>query len=69
MALAEQGAATVILEKNCTAQAVLDEINRLLQDKQAYEAMHEAQLEIAVPDCAERMCGIMEDLISGKAHQ
>lgn len=69
MALADQGAATVILEKNCTAQAVMDEINHLLQDKKVYTAMHDAQVKIAVPDCAERMCAIMENLISGNAHQ
>ena len=69
MALAAQGAATVMLEKDCTAQSVFDEINRLLQDKQAYAAMHEAQLKIAVPDCAERMCVIMEELISGNTQR
>lgn len=69
MALADQGAATVILEKNCTAQVVMDEINRLLKDKKAYTAMHDAQMKIAVPDCAERMCAIMENMISGNSHK
>ena len=69
MALADQGAATVILEENCTAQVVMDEINRLLKDKKAYTAMHDAQMKIAVPDCAERMCAIMENMISGNSHK
>ena len=69
MALADHGAATVILEKDCTAQAVLEQIQHLLQDKKAYNAMHNAQVSIAVPDCAERMCTIMENLISGNPHE
>ena len=47
----------------------MDEINRLLKDKKAYTAMHDAQMKIAVPDCAERMCAIMENMISGNSHK
>ena len=66
LALASNGAAAVILEKDCTAQAVMDKINHLLRDKQAYETMRKALVDMAVPDCAERMCAIMEELASGK---
>jgi len=69
MALAEHGAAKVILEKDCTAQTVLEQIQHLLQDKKAYNAMHDAMVNMAVPDCAERMCTIMENLISGNSQQ
>ena len=68
MALADQGAATVILEKNCTAQTVMEAINRLLKDQKAYDAMHKALQNMSVPDCAERMCTIMEKMISGNSH-
>ena len=65
-ALEEQGAAAVILEENCTAQVVMDKIRQLLEDRDAYNKMHDALLEIAVPDSAQRMCDIMEELTSGK---
>ena len=65
-ALEEQGAAAVILEENCTAQAVMDKIRQLLEDRDAYNKMRDALLEIAVPDSAQRMCDIMEELTSGK---
>ena len=65
-ALEEQGAAAVILEENCTAQVVMDKIRQMLEDRDAYNKMHDALLEIAVPDSAQRMCDIMEELTSGK---
>ena len=66
MALATQGAAAVILEKDCTTEAVMKKINELLNDRKAYEDMRMALVGMAVPDCAERICKIMEELISGK---
>ena len=63
-ALEEQGGAIVILEQDCTAQVVLDTIRELLRDRERYEKMHNALLNIAVPDSAERMCAIMEELTS-----
>ena len=66
MALAEQGAAAVILEKDCTAEAVMEKVTELLRDRSAYEAMRSAQLAIAVPESAECMCDLMGQLISGK---
>ena len=63
--LEAQGAAAVILEKECTAQAVFDKIQSILADQQAYQAMEKALLDMSVPDSAQRLCKIMEDLISG----
>ena len=57
------GAAEVLLDKDCTAQALMERINGLLQDKQRWSAMRAALQSISVPDCAERLCGIMESLI------
>ena len=65
-ALEEQGAAVVMLESECTAQSVMDQINKLLNDSNAYGRMRNALLGMAVPDSAERMCAIMEELIAGK---
>ena len=64
--LESQGAAAVILEKDCTAQAVFDKIRQLLEDRQTYHDMEKALLNMSVPDCAERVCSVMEDLIAGK---
>ncbi len=61
-ALADQGAAIVMLEKDCTAQALMEQINALLQDKARYSKMSKALMGMAVPDSAERLCGIMESL-------
>ena len=66
MALASQGAAAVILEKDCTAEAVMQKITELLSDKKANDAMRKALVGMAVPDCAERICAVMEELIRGK---
>ena len=65
-ALEEQGAAAVILEEDCSAEKVMKTICELLENREAYNKMHEALLEIAVPDSAQRMCDIMEELTSGK---
>ena len=65
-ALEDQGAAAVILEGECTARAVFDRIQKLLQNKENYEKMRKAQLSMAVPDSAQRLCGIMEALIAKK---
>lgn len=65
-ALEEQGAAVVILEKDCTAEVVMEKIRQLLENREDYQKMHDALLGMAVPDSAERMCAIMEELTSGK---
>ena len=66
LALKEHGAAEVILEKDCTAEVVMEKIRYMLQHPEKYRKMHDALLEMSVPDSAERICGIMEELISGK---
>ena len=64
-ALEEQGAAAVILEKDCTAEVVLEKIRQLLENQEDYQKMRNALLTMAVPDSTERMCAIMEELTSG----
>ena len=66
MALKEHGAAEVILENECTAQMVMDQIRQMLENPERYAKMKEALLTMSVPDSAERICNIMEELISKK---
>jgi UDP-N-acetylglucosamine--N-acetylmuramyl-(pentapeptide) pyrophosphoryl-undecaprenol N-acetylglucosamine transferase len=61
-ALESQGAAVVILEKDCTPERLMEEITALLKDKNRYSAMRKAQLAMAVPDSTERLCNIMQQL-------
>lgn len=62
-ALEKQGAAVVVLEKDCTAQHLLEQITALLQDTDRYSRMSKALYAMAVPDSAERLCTVMEQLV------
>ncbi len=68
-ALRDQGAAAVIMEKDCTATAVMDKINEMLKDREGYEAMSKSLLSMAVPDSAERLCDVMQKLIERKTRK
>ena len=68
-ALQDQGAAAVILEKDCTAEVVLAKINEMLADGEAYETMSKNLLGMAVPDSAERLCDVMLKLIEKKTRR
>ena len=61
-ALVDRGAAVMVLQKDCTAQRLMEEINGLLGDRERYSNMCKALQEMAIPDCAERVCRIMEQL-------
>ena len=65
-ALEVQGGAVVVLEKDCTAQRLFDEIIALTEDKARYAAMEKALYSMAVPDSAERLCAVMEELVKKK---
>ena len=65
-ALADRGGAVLMLEKDCTAQGLMEEIKALLEDKPRYEAMVKSLQDMAVPDSAERLCAIMEALAARK---
>jgi UDP-N-acetylglucosamine--N-acetylmuramyl-(pentapeptide) pyrophosphoryl-undecaprenol N-acetylglucosamine transferase len=60
--LSDNGGASLILEKDCTAQKLFDEIKALAENKEKASAMRAALLKIAVPDSAERLCDIMFSL-------
>ena len=62
-AIAQRGGAVVMLEKDCTAQALLETIQQILADPGHYEEMCTAMRCSCVLDSAERICDIMEQLI------
>jgi len=61
-ALEAQGGAVVLLETECTGQRLMDEINGILQDPDRQSRMRAALLRMAVPDSAQRICDVLEDL-------
>ena len=65
-ALADQGGAILISEEECTAQRLMDEIQSLLSEPERCSRMSKALQQMAVPDSAERICNILEELASGK---
>ena len=59
--------AVLVLEGECTAKRLMEEITALLQDKTRYNSMRKTLQELVVPDSAERLCAIMENLIDHKS--
>ena len=68
-ALADGGAAVMVLEKDCTAQVLMDRIRELLEDREAYARMCDAQRNMVVPDSAERLCDIIAQLAEEKTKE
>ena len=60
--IAEKGGAVLVLEKDCTAQRLYDEIQGILGSAQRYAEMAAAMKDACVPDSAQRICNIMEEL-------
>ena len=65
-ALADAGGAVLILEKECTAQRLMEEITALLGDKDRYSDMRRSLQKMCVVDSAEKLCRIVEQLIKEK---
>ncbi|MBO5954051.1 MAG: undecaprenyldiphospho-muramoylpentapeptide beta-N-acetylglucosaminyltransferase [Oscillospiraceae bacterium] len=65
-AIAERGGAVLLLEKDCTAQALMEHIKAILTDRKRYSAMSTALRSACVLDSAERICAIMEELATKK---
>ena len=61
-AIADKGGAILLLEKECTAQRLMDEISALLDSDLRREQMRNALQKICVPDSAERLCDIIFEL-------
>ena len=62
-ALKNKGGAVVLLEDQCTGKAQYEKTLALIEDKECRSRMRKALLSMAVPDSAERICDIMEQLI------
>ena len=62
-ALEKSGGAVVILESDCTPEKVYGEVKAILESPGRQEEMQKALHSMVVPDSAERVCGIMEQLI------
>ena len=61
-----QGGAVVLLEQDATAEILYRQICDLLNDADQYNAMRKALYGISVPDSAERLCAVMEQLAKKK---
>ena len=62
-AMEVQGGAIVLLEQDATPEKLYGQITELLSDTNKYNAMRKALFGISVPDSAERLCAVMEQLI------
>lgn len=61
-ALSDEGAAVLVLEKDCTAEKMMEEIESLLRSPEKYRQMEAALQSVCVPDSAERLCDIIYEL-------
>jgi len=68
-ALAETGGAVLVLEKDCTARILFDEIQGILADETRCAKMQKALQNMVVLDSAERLCDIIAELASGKTKE
>lgn len=62
-ALEKSGGAVVILERDCTAAGIFEQIKAIVSDPARAQEMQKALHSVVVPDSAERVCTIMEKLI------
>lgn len=63
--LSDRGAAELLLEKDCSAETIYETVKKLLADPERCKTMRKALQDMAVPDSAEQICDILEDLIRG----
>ena len=64
--MVDHGAAIMVRQRECSADVLLEHIQSLLADPKAYGDMRKSLQDMAIPDCAERVCRIMENLAKGK---
>ncbi len=64
-ALSENGGAVLVLEKDCTAQRLYEEVEKIVTDPARQKAMQKALYQMVVPNSAERVCELMEAQIRG----
>ena len=63
--LSDRGGAVLVLEKDCSAKALYDEIRSLLADEKRRDAMATALRQDVILDSVERICDILEELAKG----
>ena len=52
----------LLLERECTAQRLYQEVQSLLEDREKRSAMRRALMESSMPDSADRICDIIAEL-------
>lgn len=57
-----RGGCVLLLEKECTAQRLYEEVTALLADKERCAAMRKALMDSSMPDSADRICDIITQL-------
>ncbi len=62
--LSDRGGAVLLPEKDCTAQAMYDEIRGILADDSRRESMRTALRQGVILDSVEKICDIMDELIA-----
>ena len=62
----KRGAAIVMLESECDAKHIFDTLTQLLSDHQRCSNMSANLRSMAVLDCADRICDMIENLAAGK---
>ncbi len=63
-ALGEKGGAVVVLEKECTARGLMEQITTLLAEPSRMREMTRSLQTAFVPNSADRICDIMEESIA-----
>ena len=66
-ALSDNGAAELLLEKECTPEKLWQTIKALLEDKEKYIQMQKSMQKMVILDSAERLCDIIADLAKSKS--
>ena len=62
----KRGAAIVLLETQCDAKVVFEMLTELLANPQRLSDMSANLRRMAVLDCADRICDMIENLAAGK---
>ena len=57
-----RGGCVLLVEKECTGQRLYDEVSALLGDSERCSAMRKALMDSSMPDSADRICDIIEEL-------
>lgn len=61
-ALSDNGGAILVLEKDCTPERLMEEIQRIVTDRQVASRMRKALQKMCVLDSAERVCNVIAQL-------